>query len=176
MDYVVCEKFNTCSDSHACGGARPHDPRSCDPCSKYKGTAKCIPVVVNTSDKVVINESEFSRLLSNIETLIKMPKNTAALVLARTSVETLRGYTPSVVAAAVEKRGKQDKLERLATLEGLTLDEMLGQASCDSVAKGICSVPRCDYTNDVEPDQAHGYCEKCGGQTVTSCLVLAGIL
>jgi hypothetical protein len=74
----------------------------------------------------------------------------------------------------------QTKLAMLAVLEGLTIEEMLAEATLDSmvngVAKGICSDPICNYTNDVEPDQDKGYCEKCGGQTVTSCMVLAGMI
>jgi len=70
----------------------------------------------------------------------------------------------------------QEKLEALAEFEGMTIEEMLEQGTYDSAAKGICSDPMCDYTTEVEPDQAHGHCEKCGGQTVTSCLVLAGMI
>lgn len=70
----------------------------------------------------------------------------------------------------------QNKLAMLAVIEGLTVEEMLEEATTDSVAKGICSEPGCDYTTEVEPDQAHGHCEQCGGQTVASCLVLAGMI
>jgi hypothetical protein len=68
------------------------------------------------------------------------------------------------------------KLQTLAKNEGMTVEEMLSEATFDSVAKGICSEPDCNYTCEVEPDQTEGYCEECGGQTVTSCLVLAGII
>ena len=34
----------------------------------------------------------------------------------------------------------------------------------------------CDYTTEMEPDQEEGYCEACGGNTVVSALVLAGII
>ena len=34
----------------------------------------------------------------------------------------------------------------------------------------------CDYTTGMEPDQDEGYCEACGGNTVTSALVLAGLI
>jgi hypothetical protein len=70
----------------------------------------------------------------------------------------------------------QDKLAKLAEIEGLTIEELCEQAVMDVACKGICMVPRCDYTTDVEPDQEYGYCENCGGQTVKSCLVLAGII
>jgi hypothetical protein len=69
-----------------------------------------------------------------------------------------------------------DKLNQLADLEGMEVDEMLEQATFDSVAKGICTNPDCDYTTEVEPDQTEGYCEACGTQTVQSCLILAGLI
>ena len=34
----------------------------------------------------------------------------------------------------------------------------------------------CDYTTEMEPDQEKGYCEACGGNTVVSVLVLAGLI
>jgi len=70
----------------------------------------------------------------------------------------------------------QEKLEALARTEGLSVEEMLEQASFDSVAKGICMNEGCDHTCEVEPDQDKGYCESCGTQTVKSCLILAGII
>jgi hypothetical protein len=68
------------------------------------------------------------------------------------------------------------KLQTLAGNEGMTVDEMLENATFDSVAPGICSNPGCEYSTSVEPDQSKGFCESCGTQTVQSCLVLAGIL
>jgi hypothetical protein len=32
------------------------------------------------------------------------------------------------------------------------------------------------YTTEMEPDQDAGYCEACGGNTITSALVLAGLI
>jgi hypothetical protein len=58
----------------------------------------------------------------------------------------------------------------------MTLEEMLEEATMDSVAKAICTNPACNYTTTMEPDQAQGYCEICGTNTVESCLVLAGII
>jgi hypothetical protein len=34
----------------------------------------------------------------------------------------------------------------------------------------------CDYTTKMELDQAAGYCEACGGNTVVSALVLADLI
>jgi rRNA maturation endonuclease Nob1 len=70
----------------------------------------------------------------------------------------------------------QEALAKLAEIEGLTVEELLQQGTFDVVAKGICMTPGCNYTVDVEPDQREGYCEKCGENTVKSCLVLAGVI
>jgi hypothetical protein len=69
-----------------------------------------------------------------------------------------------------------EKLQDLARIEGLSEEELLQQATFDSVAKGICTNPDCDYTVEVEPDQEEGYCEHCKTNTVKSCLVLAGLI
>jgi hypothetical protein len=68
------------------------------------------------------------------------------------------------------------KLLKLAEIEGMTVEEMLESATFDSVAKGICTNPDCDYTAEVEPDQRKGHCEVCNTYTVASCAVLARII
>ena len=68
------------------------------------------------------------------------------------------------------------KLDDLAKAHNMTVEDMLAEATFDSVAKGICTNPGCDYTRNVEPDQSEGYCEECGTTTVSSCLVLAGLI
>jgi hypothetical protein len=68
------------------------------------------------------------------------------------------------------------KLETLAEIEGMEVQEMLGEATYDSVAPGICTNPDCSYTTTVEPDQTKGWCEICNTNTVSSCLILAGLL
>jgi len=68
------------------------------------------------------------------------------------------------------------KLDDLAKIEGQSIEELLTLATFDSVAKGICVNPSCNYTIDVEPDQQEGYCEECGTNTVKSCLVLAEMI
>ena len=72
-----------------------------------------------------------------------------------------------------------EKLKRLADVEGMDEMEMLEEATYDSVAKGICcnpAEPDCEYTTEVEPDQDMGWCEFCGTPTVKSCLILADII
>lgn len=68
------------------------------------------------------------------------------------------------------------KLETLSKIEGIPIEELLEQATFDSVARGICTNPDCNYTSTVEPDQDRGYCEDCQTNTVKSCLVLAEMI
>lgn len=72
---------------------------------------------------------------------------------------------------------KGGKLRKLVESEGYpNLDALLQACIADSVSPGICVKPECDYTTEIEPDQRGGYCEACGGQTVQSALVLAGLI
>lgn len=69
------------------------------------------------------------------------------------------------------------KLGMLADENGfVSVHDMIENVTMDAVVPGICANNGCDYTTEVEPDQAQGYCEECGSQTVTSCLILAGVL
>jgi len=66
---------------------------------------------------------------------------------------------------------------KLCEMEGFkTFDGLLRHAASDSVCPAICMTEGCDHTTEMEPDQDSGYCEKCGGNTVTSALVLAGLI
>jgi hypothetical protein len=72
---------------------------------------------------------------------------------------------------------KAVKLMTLCDLEGFNnLDDLLQAAATDSVCPAICMTEGCDYTVEMEPDQDEGFCEACGGNTVTSALVLAGLI
>ena len=69
------------------------------------------------------------------------------------------------------------KLMRLCEIEGFrNIEEILFASITDSVCPAICMTEGCDYTAEMEPDQEHGYCEACGGNTVTSALVLACLI
>ena len=72
---------------------------------------------------------------------------------------------------------KAQKLMKLCEVEGFTnaLD-LIEAVSHDSVCPGICMTEGCDHTAEMEPDQTEGYCDACGGNTVTSVLVLAGLI
>ena len=69
-----------------------------------------------------------------------------------------------------------DKLQQLSEIEGIGIIEMIEEATNDSVAWGICTNSGCEYTTQVEPDCANGYCEECATQTVQSCLMLAEMI
>lgn len=72
---------------------------------------------------------------------------------------------------------KAAKLMKLCDLEGYKrLNDFLKASASDSVCPAICMTEGCDYTTEMEPDQDAGYCEACGGNTVTSALVLAGLI
>jgi hypothetical protein len=69
------------------------------------------------------------------------------------------------------------KLMRLCEIEGFrTIEEILFASITDSVCPAICMTEGCDHTAEMEPDQDQGYCEACGGNTVISALVLAGLI
>jgi hypothetical protein len=69
------------------------------------------------------------------------------------------------------------KLMKLCDLEGYKrLDDLLEASVTDSICPSICMTEGCDYTTEMEPDQDAGYCEACGGNTVTSALVLADLI
>ena len=69
-----------------------------------------------------------------------------------------------------------DKLTTLESITGTPIMEMLEEGTYDCVCQGICTNPDCSYTQEVEPDQNAGFCPECNTMTVTSALVLAGIL
>lgn len=69
-----------------------------------------------------------------------------------------------------------NKLQKLAEIEGRTIEEILEAATFDGACPGICMNPDCDYTTEVEPDQSKGWCENCNTKTVKSALRLAGMI
>ena len=72
---------------------------------------------------------------------------------------------------------KAAKLMRLCERAGFEkVEEILFASVTDSVCPAICMTEGCDYTTEMEPDQDAGHCEACGGNTVTSALVLAGLI
>ena len=77
----------------------------------------------------------------------------------------------------LQQQERETKLAALCAAEGFeNVLAMLEAATFDSVSPGICTKPECDGTIEVEPDQDRGWCPVCGGNTVASALVLAGII
>ncbi len=72
---------------------------------------------------------------------------------------------------------KANKLMKLCQIEGYKSPyDLIEAVGHDSVCPAICMTEGCDYTAEMEPDQTEGYCEACGGNTVVSALVLAGLI
>jgi hypothetical protein len=76
----------------------------------------------------------------------------------------------------IDDQVRTGKLEELADAWGLTVDELLNEYATDSVVPGICMNKGCDYTAEYEPDQDAGWCDVCDTETVTSALILAGVI
>jgi len=77
----------------------------------------------------------------------------------------------------LQQSERQAKLDALREAEGFaTIEAMLEATTFDSVSPGICIKPDCDGTVDIEPDQDRGWYPVCGGNTVASALILAGII
>ena len=68
------------------------------------------------------------------------------------------------------------KLQKLAEIEGLSVEQMARNGVGDSVCAAICIRDDCDYATEMEGDQERGYCEGCGHNTVVSCLIILGII
>lgn len=72
---------------------------------------------------------------------------------------------------------RRSKLAKLAEIEGFpSVEALIEGAVFDSVSPAICLNADCDYTAEMEPDQDAGFCEVCRTQSVSSALVLAGII
>jgi len=76
----------------------------------------------------------------------------------------------------VEPTARAKKLMTLCDIEGVDYERLIGGEYFDSLFPGICMTEGCSYTCEVEGDQTEGYCEACGGQTVVSALILAGVM
>lgn len=65
-------------------------------------------------------------------------------------------------------------LTKLAKEVGVSVEELLLEATMDSVAWAICK--DCNHIEQLEPDQAAGWCDNCEGNRMVSCLILAGLM
>lgn len=68
-----------------------------------------------------------------------------------------------------------DFLGLIAEDLGMGIEELLEEATFDSVAPGICTSCRA-VTDSCEPDASRNYCDCCGENRVKSALVLAGLV
>jgi hypothetical protein len=72
---------------------------------------------------------------------------------------------------------KAQKLMKLCDIEGFeNVEDVLFSSITDSVCPAICMTEGCDHTAELEPNSQEGYCEVCGGNTMVSALVLAGLI
>ena len=72
---------------------------------------------------------------------------------------------------------KAQKLMKLWDVEGFrTFNDLVQAVTAAGVCPAICMTEGCDYTCKMEPDQDQGFCEVCGGNTVTSGRILADLI
>jgi hypothetical protein len=72
---------------------------------------------------------------------------------------------------------KASKLIKVCEAEGFTsIEDLLAISVADSVCPAVCMTEGCDHVAPMESDQEEGYCEKCGGNTMVSALILAGLI
>jgi hypothetical protein len=97
------------------------------------------------------------------------------LAIERLNGSGARSEEEKMSTIALSNKGA--KLMKLCDLEGFnSLDDLLQAAVTDSICPAICMTEGCDSTTEMEPDQTEGYCEVCGGNTMVSALILAGLI
>jgi hypothetical protein len=57
-----------------------------------------------------------------------------------------------------------------------SLEDFAKAFMVDNICPAICMAEGCDCVIEMESDQDEGYCEACGGNTITSGLVLANLI
>jgi hypothetical protein len=70
----------------------------------------------------------------------------------------------------------KEKLWRLGEEYGLAPDDLIEEFGLEELVPAICTNGGCDYTTEYEPDQSEGWCERCEMRSVSSALVLAGVI
>ena len=71
---------------------------------------------------------------------------------------------------------KAQKLMKLCEIEGFEIIEGLLFLDITDSVPAICMTEGCEHTAELEPDSREGHCEACGGNTMVSALVLAGLI
>lgn len=70
-----------------------------------------------------------------------------------------------------------EKLKILAEMEGYnSIKEMLSEGCYGSSVPAICMNKGCNATYLMEPDMEDGFCEECRTNTVSSALIIAGLI
>ncbi len=75
-----------------------------------------------------------------------------------------------------EANAEASKLDQLASTWGMLVSELIQTYALDEVVPGICMNPGCTHSSEVEPAERKGWCEECETRSVTSALVLAGLV
>jgi hypothetical protein len=57
-----------------------------------------------------------------------------------------------------------------------SLEDFVKAFMTDNICSAICMAEGCDCVTEMESDQDEGFCEACGGNTVTSGLVLGDLI
>jgi hypothetical protein len=71
---------------------------------------------------------------------------------------------------------KGAKLMKLCEAKGYArVEDLLRLRTAQSTCPAICLTEGCDFIGSTQPDEQEGQCEACGGSTMISALVLAGI-
>lgn len=72
---------------------------------------------------------------------------------------------------------KTRKLLKVIATSGFHhLEDLVKAKITDTAAPAICMMEGCDHVADMEKDQDEGFCEVCGGTTMTSAFVLGGVI
>jgi hypothetical protein len=77
----------------------------------------------------------------------------------------------------MDDRLRRAKLAKLIEIEGYeSLEQLLEAVVGDSVSPAICMNEDCNFTCEMEPDQARGYCDEYHINTMVAAPFLAGII
>jgi hypothetical protein len=69
------------------------------------------------------------------------------------------------------------KLAKLIDIEGYdSIEALLEAVFSDSVSPAICMNDGCEFTCEMEPDQAASWCDECRSNTMKAAPVLAGVI
>ena len=71
---------------------------------------------------------------------------------------------------------RKAKLKALVETEGESLSTILERGLTDGIGAAICVNQRCNYVQDMEPDQDRGWCPECSDQSMQSALMLRGLI